>query len=825
MTVNLSALAGAGGQFLDANGNPLTGGKLYSYAAGTTTPQATYTSVTGTVPHTNPIILDAAGRIPGGEIWLTAALNYKFFLTSSTDVTIATWDNITGINGTGIATNASNVTFDPAGAGAVPTTVQAKLRESVSVKDFGAVGDGATNDTAAFVAACAQTQDVFVPPGTYLLTPTGYELKVFCRLFGVRGASIINITINSTLTNGFCMQPNSALDGLTINRNLTLTTAGADGNAVACWPSGTTNPVPQAFTGISLTNLTIVGTGVQRNLVTFLGNISNFEMDNLDISGVFLSPILIHWRRLPSAPFDSYHPRQGRLTNITCSATSLSNARNGPYFAATHDIYAENIKTINCEDGIVVAAGDIGGLFAVGESTGKVLSNMTFVNVYIENPSSKGFWVAGRSDFQSSIDNRWFMTDPGSNVGVTINGLTIACGPGTTTSTEPFDFYFAKNVSVSNLNLYAPPSEVARLSTMWGIWFRAAVNCSVQGRINLSRGVRSVNSLNCVLRDSIVTHNRPMADVASADYGVTAQGALVTAVAAASVSLGATSVRLSSVPADIYPGMIFTNSGNTFVFTQSATAGDTSVTVGIQPAPASLSAGAILDIQSVTDSLGIVRNIFSGFSRNINIVGATGARVKETRVTLNSFSYCQNFHANIDEVAGINIDKNSFERGNQGNTASGYDIALRELTGAMVSENIFGADLDNKSVNNIYNQNGNVGAVIQNNVFLYHNINTTTYPLASSVYLSGSGAAGAADIILGSNYFGPAVVNQVLPASSRRSVTVGSNRIGFATAIPTGGVWRQGDKIFNINAAAGQPKGWVCTVAGEPGTWVSEGNL
>jgi hypothetical protein len=112
--------------------------------------------------------------------------------------------------------------------------VQAKLREYVSVKDFGAVGDGVTDDTAAFVAACAQTQDVFVPPGTYVLTPTGYELKVFCRLFGVRGASIINITINSTLANGFCMQSNSALDGLTINRNLTLTTAGADGNAIAC---------------------------------------------------------------------------------------------------------------------------------------------------------------------------------------------------------------------------------------------------------------------------------------------------------------------------------------------------------------------------------------------------------------------------------------------------------------------------------------------------------------------------------------------------------------------------------------------------------------
>jgi len=62
--------------------------------------------------------------------------------------------------------------YTPSGTGAVATTVQAKLRESVSTADFGAVGDGVTNDEAAFNAAWAASDPkaVLVPAGTYEIT-------------------------------------------------------------------------------------------------------------------------------------------------------------------------------------------------------------------------------------------------------------------------------------------------------------------------------------------------------------------------------------------------------------------------------------------------------------------------------------------------------------------------------------------------------------------------------------------------------------------------------------------------------------------------------
>jgi hypothetical protein len=136
MAVLISSLGGAGAQFFTNAGVVLTGGKLYTYAAGTTTPQATYTSSSGLTAHTNPIILDSAGRVPGGEIWITENVQYKFVLRDSADVLIATFDNLYGISNLALPISSVNVTYTQGGTGAITSTVQAKLRETISVLDF-----------------------------------------------------------------------------------------------------------------------------------------------------------------------------------------------------------------------------------------------------------------------------------------------------------------------------------------------------------------------------------------------------------------------------------------------------------------------------------------------------------------------------------------------------------------------------------------------------------------------------------------------------------------------------------------------------------------
>jgi len=111
MSVNLSPLGGAGAQFFSNNGVPLAGGLLYTYIAGTSTPVAAYTSNNGSTPLANPIVLNSAGRVPTGEIWLTDGVSYKFVLNTALGVLIATWDNIEGINSSFIPFTQKKQTF------------------------------------------------------------------------------------------------------------------------------------------------------------------------------------------------------------------------------------------------------------------------------------------------------------------------------------------------------------------------------------------------------------------------------------------------------------------------------------------------------------------------------------------------------------------------------------------------------------------------------------------------------------------------------------------------------------------------------------------
>lgn len=118
-------------QFIDAAGIPLAGGFLYTYEAGTTTPQATYTDSAASTPNSNPIVLDSRGE---ANIWLSSA-NYKFKLTDANGTEIWTVDNIAAPSTALSPVFSSNVTISANTSGPALLVTQTGAGAAIRVQD------------------------------------------------------------------------------------------------------------------------------------------------------------------------------------------------------------------------------------------------------------------------------------------------------------------------------------------------------------------------------------------------------------------------------------------------------------------------------------------------------------------------------------------------------------------------------------------------------------------------------------------------------------------------------------------------------------------
>lgn len=272
-------------QFFDANGNPLAGGKLYTYASGTTTPQTTYTSATGITANTNPVILDSRGE---ANVWMSASL-YTLVLRTATDVLVWTVDGLNGPDQATLALLAGSggsalIGYSPGGTGSVTTTVQAKLRQTVSVKDYGAVGDGTTDDTTAIqntisAVGAAGGGTVLFPAGTYKTTSqlTVNTDAVFLTGVG-RKASVLAPIAMATDHILFDAVSQGGLSDMAIIPSGAQTGAGA---AIRAYDSH----------NIVLDNFWIYG-NCQNGVICdggvdqFLMTVSNFEIGNCAFSGI-----------------------------------------------------------------------------------------------------------------------------------------------------------------------------------------------------------------------------------------------------------------------------------------------------------------------------------------------------------------------------------------------------------------------------------------------------------------------------------------------------------------------------------------------------------
>lgn len=246
-------------------GAPLVGGRLYTYAYGTTTQKTAYTDHAAAVPHTYTsdglggqyIALNSRGELPA-PLYLSGG-SYDLALKTSAGATVWTrradpvWDIVNDLSGN---TGSSLVGFKQSATGAVDRTVQDKLRETVSVKDFGAKGDGTTDDTAAIQLAINAGNSVFFPPGTYKYSTLAVSNAVKLIGSGV-GISILQASVTNTTNISVTTSNIFEVSDMTFNTSVTALA----GSVISVSPSVSPNAFSvfkrlafnNAYTAISLT--------------------------------------------------------------------------------------------------------------------------------------------------------------------------------------------------------------------------------------------------------------------------------------------------------------------------------------------------------------------------------------------------------------------------------------------------------------------------------------------------------------------------------------------------------------------------------------------
>ena len=276
------------------------------------------------------------------------------------------------LNDVNAATYNGGAVYTPAGASAVPTTVQAKLRESVSVLDFGAVGDGVTDDTTAIQAALNSGYSVFIPDGTYLVSSA---LSVTGEVFGQSWNAILKqgASDNSIFN---CQTGSVSISNMTLQG----TTTNIDSFVYAIYNDFATQP-----TSLRVENVQIKGSS---NSTGFTGGMYFVAVQNAQI----LNNRIRNIRGTQSANgifFNGYLPVNAQTI---ASGTSLPLSATGNLFfvsgTTTINTIAEGANTNN-----VVTLAFQGSLTLTNSASLQLLDSRNVITVAAADTSTPEFFV------------------------------------------------------------------------------------------------------------------------------------------------------------------------------------------------------------------------------------------------------------------------------------------------------------------------------------------------------------------------------------------------------------------------------------------------
>lgn len=487
-------------KFFDNNGNPLNGGLLFTYVAGTTTKIATYTDSTGGTPNTNPVVLNFRGE---ANVWLDPTLTYKFTLAPVGDTDppskpIWTVDNIA--SGVTLATLTQQIlgqilyrrTANEIAAGVTPVQF---FYPPGNVLRYGVnTSPGTTNMTTAFNNAWLAYKDIYFPEGIYLVDTLTLPSTYYQRSLVGDGPGLS--VLKQSSANGDVIAGTSsgnAEHSLKLQDFSIVGTLGGTGNGIFL-PANGGNPMSNMIVRrVTINNMG--GRGIY-DLCSFVSTYENVQISGcLDnqfdlIGGNSLLLTNCYAQNIPTAGKAGYRVHAGTPVFNACTGIN-----SGQYWGIFGDIPGEDGTTSFCRPTIIGCDIEDYGLVGIRNKN----NGTVFINTAMLAP------VAGvvTAYLQDTQNNEGFCDNVAMFSGT--KGATFANGQPIHTKQNAAPFAFAANASVSTANTYQFYDEVGALTYTVG-----AVNTVYGGnqRWGMAPGILSASQL--IQRRAALTYSASM---------------------------------------------------------------------------------------------------------------------------------------------------------------------------------------------------------------------------------------------------------------------------------------------------------------------------
>jgi parallel beta-helix repeat protein len=387
------------------------------------------------------------------------------------------------------ADDAANINYTQGGTGSTNRTVLAKLQETVSVKDFGAVGDGVADDTAAIQAAIDAASRIYFPEGSYKITDQsgGYGLLINAvnkHLVGA-GLEVASLVYTSSTINRPCIKVTASdvhvqglrIDGSANATKTTQTRANCNGitfeDVSEC--SIRNCQVTGGHYGIHFDNTTTDPDNNNHNII------EGCIVRNLQSTGIIISRgqyTLVQGNNAEDCNVDGFKFNEGSQRNRILGNTSRANNRDGfdVYDGFIDTIIDGNLAEDNGLQGFEIKGTYDGSDYVARES---VISN----NIAVANGTTgtySGFTIQSVRNTtitgNSSVEN----TGAGFDLG-TVQGCILSSNSASRNTQHGFDF----STSISRLlvvGCYAVDNSWVDGTTQNGTYhgFTIASGCAVQ---------------------------------------------------------------------------------------------------------------------------------------------------------------------------------------------------------------------------------------------------------------------------------------------------------------------------------------------------------